>query len=86
MPMHPRFVHRQLRSAPPSLSNPPRPSRKPVGPGPATQGVYRFFENDDIDPEAIRDAHHQPTLERLRHQPVVRDDKPQGGGTAIGSF
>lgn len=41
------------------------------GPGPATQGAYRFFENEDIDPEAIRDAHHQATLERVRHHPVV---------------
>ena len=33
------------------------------GPGSATQGAYRFFENDDLDAEAIRDAHHQATLE-----------------------
>ncbi len=41
------------------------------GPGPATQGAYRFFENEDTDPEAIRDAHHQATLERVCHHPVV---------------
>ena len=41
------------------------------GPGPATQGAYRFFENEDIDPEAIRDAHHQATLERVRQVPIV---------------
>ena len=41
------------------------------GPGPATQGAYRFFENEDTDPEAIRDAHHQATLERVRHHSVV---------------
>lgn len=41
------------------------------GPGPATQGAYRFFENDDLEPEAIRDAHHQATLQRLRHHSVV---------------
>ena len=39
------------------------------GPGPATQGAYRFFENDDIDPAARRQSHHQATLERARHQP-----------------
>lgn len=41
------------------------------GPGPATQGAYRFFENEDIDAEAMRDAHHQATLERVRPQPIV---------------
>jgi hypothetical protein len=41
------------------------------GPGPATQGAYRFFENDDLDPEAIRDAHQQATLGRVRQLPIV---------------
>ena len=41
------------------------------GPGPATQGAYRFLENDAIEPEAIRDAHHQATWERVRQEPIV---------------
>ena len=41
------------------------------GPGPAIQGAYRFFENEAIDSEAIRDAHHQTTLERVRLAPIV---------------
>lgn len=41
------------------------------GPGPAIQGAYRFFENEDIDPEAIREAHQQSTLERVSRCPVV---------------
>ena len=41
------------------------------GPGSATQGAYRFFENDDLDAEAIRDAHHQATLERVRPHAIV---------------
>ena len=41
------------------------------GPGPATQGAYRFFENDDIDPAALRQPHHQATLDRARHCPIV---------------
>jgi len=41
------------------------------GPGPATQGAYRFFENADLDPEAIREAHHQATLQRVSLAPIV---------------
>jgi hypothetical protein len=41
------------------------------GPGPAIQGAYRFFEHDAIEPEAIRDAHHQATWERVRQEPIV---------------
>jgi hypothetical protein len=41
------------------------------GPGPATQGAYRFFENDDLAPEAIRAAHQQATLQRVRRAPLV---------------
>lgn len=50
---------------------PTAPIPQACGPGPATQGAYRFFENDDLDPEAIRDAHHQATLERVRQHPIV---------------
>lgn len=41
------------------------------GPGAPTQGAYRFFENDDLDPAAIRDAHEQATWARVRQQPIV---------------
>lgn len=41
------------------------------GPVPATPGGYRFFENDDLDAEALRDAHPQATLERVRPPAIV---------------
>jgi hypothetical protein len=41
------------------------------GPGPATQGAYRFFENDAIASAAIRAAHHQATLQRVGRYPLV---------------
>lgn len=66
-----RRTDRLLMIATAFAQQPTAPIPQACGPGPATQGAYRFFENDDIEPEAIRDAHHQSTLERLRHQPVV---------------
>jgi hypothetical protein len=50
---------------------PTAPIPQACGPGPAIQGAYRFFENDDIEAEAIREAHHQSTLERVRLTPIV---------------
>ncbi len=50
---------------------PTAPIPQACGPGSATQGAYRFFENDDIEPEAIREAHEQATLERVRLHAVV---------------
>ena len=41
------------------------------GPGCATQGAYRFFENEAVDPAALRQSHHQATLARVRQCPVV---------------
>jgi hypothetical protein len=41
------------------------------GAGPAIQGAYRFFENDDIAPESILAAHHQSTFQRVRRHPIV---------------
>lgn len=35
------------------------------------KGAYRFFENDDIEPTAIRQAHQQATLERLQAHRVI---------------
>jgi len=66
-----RRTDRLLMIATAFAQQPTAPIPQACGPGPATQGAYRFFENDDIDPEAIRDAHHQATLERVRHQSVV---------------
>jgi hypothetical protein len=41
-------------------------------PNPAeAKAAYRFFENDAIDPRAIRHAHHQATLERVARHRVV---------------
>lgn len=37
----------------------------------ATKATYRFFDNDKVDPEAMRKAHHQRTIERAQEQPVV---------------
>ena len=66
-----RRTERLLMIATAFAQQPTAPIPQACGPGPATQGAYRFFENDDIDPEAIRDAHHQSTLERVRLAPVV---------------
>lgn len=66
-----RRTDRLLMIATAFAQQPTAPIPQTCGPGPATQGAYRFFENDDIDPEAIRDAHHQATLERVRSQSVV---------------
>jgi hypothetical protein len=66
-----RRTDRLLMIATAFAQQPTAPIPQACGPGPATQGAYRFFENDDIDPEAIRDAHHQATLERVRQHPIV---------------
>lgn len=36
-----------------------------------TIAAYRFFANDKVSFEQILDCHYQPTLERIRQQPVV---------------
>lgn len=36
-----------------------------------TKAAYRFFENDQVDPQAIRQAHHQMTLERALSHPII---------------
>ena len=41
------------------------------GPGKGSKAAYRFFENEDIKPQAIRQAHHDATLERVRKHSVV---------------
>lgn len=66
-----RRTDRLIMIATAFAQQPTAPIPQACGPGSATQGAYRFFENDDIDPEAIRDAHHQATLQRLRPHPVV---------------
>jgi hypothetical protein len=66
-----RRTDRLLMIATAFAQQPTAPIPQACGPGPATQGAYRFFENDDLDPEAIRDAHHQATLERVRQHPIV---------------
>ena len=66
-----RRTDRLLMIATAFAEQPTAPIPQACGPGPATQGAYRFFENDDIEPEAIRDAHHHSRLERLRHHSVV---------------
>lgn len=38
---------------------------------PRAKGAYRFFSNDAIEPAAIREPHHQATLQRLRQYPLV---------------
>lgn len=36
-----------------------------------TLGAYRFFENDDVDPQHILAGHRQASLKRLAQEPVV---------------
>ena len=66
-----RRTERLLMIATAFAQQPTAPLPQACGPGPATQGAYRFFENDDIDPAALRQPHHQATLERARHHPIV---------------
>lgn len=66
-----RRTERLLMIATAFAQQPTGPIPQACGPGPATQGAYRFFENDAIDSEAIRDAHHQSTLERVGLAPIV---------------
>jgi len=66
-----RRTERLLMIATAFAQQPTAPIPQACGPGPATQGAYRFFENDAIEPAAIREAHHQATLERVRACPVV---------------
>jgi hypothetical protein len=66
-----RRTHRLLMIATAFAQQPTAPIPQACGAGPATQGAYRFFENDDIDPDAIREAHHQSTLQRVRSAPIV---------------
>jgi hypothetical protein len=66
-----RRTERLLMIATAFAQQPTAPIPQACGPGPATQGAYRFFENDGIDSEAIREAHHQSTLERVSRAPIV---------------
>src|SRR6185369_17432583 len=66
-----RRTARLLMIATAFAQQPTAPIPQACGRGPATQGAYRFFENDDLDPEAIRDAHQQATLERVLQLPIV---------------
>ena len=66
-----RRTDRLLMIATAFAQQPTSPIPQSCGPGPAIQGAYRFFENEEIDPEAIREAHHQATLERVKRVPIV---------------
>ncbi len=53
-------------------------AQKPTAPIPQAcngwseaKGAYRFLENEDIEPRAIRQSHHQATLQRVRAHRVV---------------
>ena len=37
----------------------------------AAKAAYRFFQNDAIAPKAIRQPHHQATLQRVKAEPIV---------------
>lgn len=66
-----RRIERLLMIATAFAQQPTASIPQACGPGPATQGAYRFFENDAIEPAAIREAHHQATLARVRACPIV---------------
>jgi Transposase DNA-binding/Transposase Tn5 dimerisation domain len=53
-------------------------AQKPTAPIPQScanwteaKAAYRFFENDAIEPAAIRQAHHRATLKRVCEHPIV---------------
>ena len=53
-------------------------AQKPTAPIPQacgnwaeTKAAYRFFENEAIPPEAIRQPHHQATWQRVRQHPLI---------------
>jgi hypothetical protein len=66
-----RRTERLLMIATAFAQQPNAPIPQACGPGAPSQGAYRFFANDDIDPLAIREAHEQATLERVRQCPIV---------------
>jgi len=66
-----RRTDRLLMIATAFAHQPTAPLPQACGPGGATQGAYRFFENESIAPEAIREAHEQATVERVRAHSVV---------------
>ena len=66
-----RRTERLLMIATAFAQQPTAPIPQACGPGSAIQGAYRFFENDAIDAEAIREAHQQRTLERVSPAPIV---------------
>jgi Domain of unknown function (DUF4338)/Transposase Tn5 dimerisation domain/Transposase DNA-binding len=37
----------------------------------AAKAAYRFFDNERVTMDAVLEPHHQATIERMRHQPVV---------------
>ena len=51
-----RRTERLLMIATAFAQQPTAPIPQACGPGPATQGAYRFFENEAIDSESIRDV------------------------------
>src|SRR5471030_169185 len=37
----------------------------------AAKAAYRFFDNERVTMDAVLQPHHQATIERMRHQPIV---------------
>ena len=37
----------------------------------AAKAAYRFFDNDRVSMDALLEPHHQATIERMRHEPLV---------------
>jgi hypothetical protein len=66
-----RRTERLLMIATAFAQQPMAPIPQACGPGAPSQGAYRFFENEDLDPTAIRDAHEQATWARVRQCPIV---------------
>src|SRR5258708_4182422 len=51
--------------------NPTAPIPQACPNGAEAKAAYRFFENERISASALREAHHQATLERVREHPIV---------------
>jgi hypothetical protein len=66
-----RLNHRLMEVASDLADHPGSSIPQACGSPERTKAAYRFFENDHVDAQAIRQAHHRMTLERALHHPLI---------------